>query len=52
MRSYKNTTSLTKIVDLCRIGKSTIDKVFYWVIIAIQSSNLRTIHVRWPAKLE
>ena len=52
MGSYGNIASLTKIGDLCGMGKNTIDKVCRWVIIVIQSSNLRTTYVRWPAKSE
>ena len=44
--SYGNAASLLKIGDLCGMGKGTIDKVYCRIITAIQSSNLRTIHVR------
>ena len=52
MESYGNAASLTKIDDLYGMRKDTVDKVCHRVITAIQSSNLRTIHVRWPAKSE
>ncbi len=52
MGSYGNAASLTKIGDLCGMGKGTVDKVCRRVITAIQSSNLRTTHVRWPAESE
>ena len=50
MESYGNVAFLTKIGDLCRMGKGTIDKICRRVIIAIQFSNFRTTHVRWLAK--
>ena len=34
------------------MGKGTVEKVCCQVITAIKSSNLRTIHVRWPVKPE
>lgn len=50
MGSYGNAASLTKIGDLCKMGKCTVDKVCCRVIIAIKSSYLRTTHIRWPAE--
>lgn len=50
IRSYRNGASLTKIYNLFRMKKGTVDKVCNQIIIAIQSNNLRTIYVRWPAK--
>lgn len=35
IKSYGNTAFLTKIDDLYRMRKNTIDKVYYWVITAI-----------------
>ena len=46
MGSYENAASLAKIGDLCGMEKSTVDKVRRRVTTAIQSSNLRTAHVR------
>ena len=52
MGSYGNAASLAKIGDLCGMGKGTVDKVCRRVLIAIQSSTLRTTHVRWPVGAE
>ncbi len=46
MGSYRNATSLAKIGDLFGIRKGILDKVCRLVLTAIQSSNLRTTHVR------
>lgn len=50
MKTYRNAASLTKIGHLWGIRKSIIDKVYYWVIKAIQASNLHTTYITWPAK--
>ncbi len=52
MGSYGNAASLAKIGDLCEMGKGTVDKVCRQVLTAIQSSTLRTTHVRWPVGAE
>lgn len=52
MGSYGNAASLAKIGDLCGMGKGTVDRVCRRVITAIQSSNLRITHVRWPGDAE
>ena len=52
MGNNGNAASLTKIGDLCGIGKGTVDRVGRRVITAIQSSNLRNARVRWPEKAE
>lgn len=52
MGNYGNAASLAKIGDLCGMRKSTIDKIYRQVIIAIQSTNLRTIYGRWLGKAE
>lgn len=43
MESYGNVASLRKIGNLYKIRKGIVDKVYYWAIIVIQSSNLCTI---------
>ena len=50
MGSYGNAASLAKIGDLCGMGKGTVDKICRRVITAIQTSNLRITHVRWPGE--
>lgn len=50
--SYGDEALMSKISALCGVGTGTVDLVTRRVIQAIQSSNLRVQHIRWPTGQE